>query len=130
MPSLVSLLLALRLGTIAPPHGTLSVRDEVRVVAAESILQGSRGADGAAAAVAAVNDLASIAAQRPNEDPFRMLIPLNRPARAGDIVVLLVTRLHADETPVGKAAIWVATRPVQVEASSNRVFVRVRLAGE
>jgi hypothetical protein len=128
MPSLVSLLLALRLGSIAPPPAALSVRDEARLVAAHAVLKGSGAEAPNADAVAAVSDLASVAARRPDERPL-LRFPVNRRLRAGDIVVLLVTQLHADETAVGKAAIWVATRPVQVEASSNRVFVRVRLAG-
>ncbi len=125
MPSLVSLLLALRLGSLTAPQVTLSIREEARLVAAQTVLHGR---ESSAPPLDIATDVTALGPRRPDERPA-MFFPASHRLRAGDIVVLLVRQLHADETPVGRAAIWVVTRPVQVDASSNHFFVRVRIAG-
>jgi len=121
MPSLVGLLFAVRVATLAspaPPPQAISFREQARLVAAEAAADGAKALDAAYAA----------RAPQPAVDA-RALVRPDRRVRAGDVFAALARQLHVDETPVGKVAVWVATRPVQVDWSPHHVFVRATLVG-
>jgi hypothetical protein len=59
----------------------------------------------------------------------RPLLRPDRRLRAGDVAVVLMRQLHVDETPIGKIAVWVVTRPVQVDWSPHHVYVRATIVG-
>jgi hypothetical protein len=118
LTTLGGLVLALHLASLGPGlHPALSVRDEVRLVATETVRRKggeeqpwSRAGRGAASAA---------------QERLR----LARGDRPEDWFESVATQLHLETTPVVRAALWLASQPVQVEASTHRVCVSVRIAG-
>jgi hypothetical protein len=122
MTPLLSLICALRIGSFGSPatRTDISVREEVRAVTA-TVLRSDRP-----------EALAwSGAAGAPDWIPAGGLLP--RPAfhvfRPDEWVALVVNTLHVESTPVAKVAMWIATRPVRVDITRDRIFMRVRIAG-
>ena len=126
MPSLVGLLFAIRVSSLAAPappapYASLSFREEARLVAQQAVTR-PRGSplDGTYAAAAP--------ADTPTLDTRPLLRP-DRRLRAGDVAVVVMRQLHVDETPIGKIAVWVVTRPVQLDWSPHHVYVRATIIG-
>jgi hypothetical protein len=122
MSPLLSLLFALRIGSFGSPatHQDISVREEVRAVTA-TVLRSNR-----------TDTLAwSSAPGAPDWIPAVGLGP--RPGfhvfRPDEWVALVVNTLHVESTPAAKVAMWIATRPVRVDITRDRIFMRVRIAG-
>jgi hypothetical protein len=120
MTPCVGLLLALRLSTSGATAPHPSVREEVRVVVNETVL---REVPSSARPRSTQGELAAVV------PPERSPLQAFHDYRAADWVTFVATQLHVESTPVVRAALWVAMRPVQVEASTHRVLVRVRIAG-
>jgi hypothetical protein len=126
MPSLVGLLFAIRVSSLAAPappapYASLSFREEARLVAQQTVT-GARAGRVEGPYVAAADAPSAAIDTRPLLRPDRRL-------RAGDVAVVLMRQLHVDETPIGKIAVWVVTRPVQVDWSPHHVYVRATIVG-
>jgi hypothetical protein len=107
------------LGAARPPG---SVREEVRLVASETVLREGLAPASPWAAQGALGAEAPAPGDALAPQAFRG----HRPA---DWIAQVAGQLHLESTSVVRAALWIATRPVEVEASTQHVFVRVRIAG-
>jgi hypothetical protein len=118
---LLSLFFALRIGSFGSPTEPMgiSVREEARAVAA-TMLRSDRidavpwNAPGVAAFIDA---------------PGARHSPLFPAYQPEDWVSAVVSTLHVESSTVGRAAVWIATRPVRVDVSRDHVFVRWRISG-
>jgi hypothetical protein len=117
MLTLAALLFTVQIGTYAPaqPTAPISVREEVRAVATEVVAQQGDPLPWHAAPKA--------------EGVRRMAFPLMGPYRPAEWITHFATMLNIEDTTFAKAAVWIASWPVQVDASANRVYVRVTVRG-
>jgi hypothetical protein len=121
MVPLLSLFFALRIGSFGSPteHVGISVREEARAVAATMLRSDAVDAVPWNAPGVPV----FIGAPGAHHSP---LFPAYQPE---DWVSAVVSTLHVESSAVGRAAVWIATRPVRVDVSRDHVFVRWRIAG-
>lgn len=126
MLSLLSIMLALRVGPGPVAGPTFSVRAEARSVAFESEL-------GPSALLESSRDLAASphAPEWPVSGSTHGLAPIFRANRPEDWVAIATSQLNLSDKGLPqaavRAAVWVLTAPVRLDVTPSHVYVTVRI---